>query len=227
MACARSAVVLSLLCALCVSASVFQTSAIVNLTGAGGSLSNPGFGGLGLMFGASGSNGIDTVSIRTIQDIQLPQIDLQDFNLANLVFDADVGRCVGGINTPYPACWASIDGISGYGAFTNIGGGIGLVQVYMAPPLTPSPFSTFPGPLLAEAQVFSQSKLVSVRYGLGYSPGADSFSATFTLVADPPDSMTEPVPEPATGAMELIGIMVLVFIPIIKCLLSMHKPFGL
>lgn len=213
---------------LCLSASVFETSEIVNLTG-GGSLSNPdgapyggqGFGGLGLWFSASGSNGVDTVSIYTSQDFPLRSDDiLHNVYLTNLRFNS-LGSCLAGIysDSVYPACPATINGISGYGTFSNLGGGIGLVQVYEFPRYT-RPFSTFPGPLLAEAEVFSRAQVTSVSYGVGsylcptcppfpgcvYCPaGQGRFNATFALMADPPDDPPgiSSVPEPSTGILGL------------------------
>lgn len=209
---------------LCVSGSVLETSRIVNLTGGGG-LQNPNYDGfgMGLSLFASGSNGVDTVSVSTSGiPVELPQSDIQDYYLTNLIFD-EVGPCVAGISFPHPACQATINGISGYGAFSNIGGGIGLVQVYEFPLYRPGDeFSTRPGPLLAEAQVFSRAQVTNVSYGVGsylcptcppfpgcaYCPaGQGRFSASFALVADRQDESvsSNSVPEPSTGILGLGG----------------------
>src|SRR5260370_37665779 len=87
---------------LCASGSMLETSRIVNLTGGGG-LQNPNYDGfgLGLSLFASGSNGVDTVSITTSGiSPELPQIDIRDYYLTSLVFDEDIGRCVVGLSTP-------------------------------------------------------------------------------------------------------------------------------
>src|SRR5260370_35105655 len=134
---------------LCLSGSVFETSEIVNLVG-GGSLSNPdgapygghGFGGLGLWFSPSGSNGVDTLSIYTSQDFPLRSDDiLHNVYLTNLRFNS-LGSCLAGIysDSVYPACPATINGSSGYGTFSNLGGRIDLVQEHEYPHYTP-PFS--------------------------------------------------------------------------------------
>jgi hypothetical protein len=212
---------------LCLSAGVFQTSGIINLTGGGG-LQNPNYDGfgLGLTLFASGSNRVDTVTVSAglgggiaVLPPELPPTDLQDYYLTNLIFDLDVGRCVGGISTLFPICTATIDGISGYGAFSNLGGGIGLVQVYEYPAYSPTSFQ-LPGPLLAEAQVFSQSQVTGVTYGIGpfncptcppqcplCPAGQGRFDATFSLEGDPPadPQSTSSVPEPTTGILALAG----------------------
>src|SRR5579859_4637061 len=123
-------VVVSPLCA-----SVIEVGPI-NLSG-GGTLSDPdwasyggeGFGGLGLVLHASGSNGADWVSIDT-RDIELAPSDanyFQDLGLTSLVFDAGLNQCAVGLSQLADYCNVSIDGITGYGSFTNLGGGNGIV----------------------------------------------------------------------------------------------------
>ncbi len=215
------------LLALPLGASVIQTSGVINLTGFGG-LSNPNYDGwgLGLWLSASGSNGVDTVSVRTLTPSPaLPQMDMQDYYLSNLVFDEGAGGCMTGFYVVEPDCTATIDGISGYAAFSNLGGGYGLVQVYEYPLLAQE---AYPGPLLAEAQVYSLSQVTGVTYSMGLQwcptcppfpqcvyycpPDQGRFEASFTLYgnapADPPASQTA-APEPGTLALGLIGLAAL------------------
>jgi hypothetical protein len=93
-------------------------------------------------------------------------------------------------------CNATIDGISGLGAFTNLGGGIGIVQVYAIENLAAFPSA---GPLLAEAEVIAYSDFItSVSTAPPNSPGDPRFLSTFILQS----------PEPSAGVMGLIGIAV-------------------
>jgi hypothetical protein len=188
----------------------------ISLTGSG-TLSDPdysgyggeGFAGLGLVLHASGSNGADQVSIDTM-DIELTGQDFfQDIYLQNMTFDAGPfgpNACVVGVSA-YNVCYATIDGITGFGAF-SIGGGGGLIQVFAD--LHPGQFNDYPGPLLAEAQIINtQIDVTGVTYSPGgffcptcppfpdcqyCPPGQGRFTAAFAIT-DPPAN----VPEPGTG----------------------------
>ena len=187
----------------------------INLSG-GGTLSDPdyasyggeGLAGLGLILHASGTNGNDSISIDT-RDIELTPSDanyFQDLGLTNLVFDAGLSQCAVGLSQLADFCNVSIDGITGYGSFTNLGGGNGIVQVFG---MVGTPQFPYPGPLLAQAQVFSAAEIMSVTYGLGgsYCPtcpaGTGSSLATFAIL---------PVPEPATGLLGLVAIAALAYL---------------
>jgi hypothetical protein len=185
----------------------------IELTGSG-TLSNPdqasyggaGDGGLGLFLTASGSDGQDSVSL-TVGDLELSGgAFFQDITLTNLFFDSG-SPCA--IQPGWgPTCYATIDGISGLGSFSNIGAGLGLVQVYSVAGWG------YPGALLAEAQVLSTVAVTSVTYGLGGSwcptcpkdqNGSGSFQATFDIL-DPPLPPSN-VPEP--GSLWLVGLALL------------------
>jgi len=158
-------------------------------------------GGLGLVIRASGTNGIDTVSINS-RDVEITaNIDGQDFYLTNLSFDEGVNQCFLYFSYVVDLCGVTIDGITGIGAF-HLGGPNGLVQVYSSTTLA----------LLAEARIVNTAiQVSSVTYGPGstYCPtcpgGSGTFQAQLAVVDPPPAS----VPEPGTAAMGLIGLAAL------------------
>lgn len=175
----------------------------ITLTGSG-TLTNPdwspaggeGLGGLGLTLHASGTNGKDTVLIDT-PDIEIWGADFfQDVTLTGLVFD-DLGGCtVWMAIPPRPYCSISIDGITGFGAFSHLGSSNGLVQVYAQPG----------GLLLAEAQIVNtRIDVASVSYAPGnfYCPtcpgGSGSWTAQLAVVDPPAD-----VPEPGTAELFVV-----------------------
>jgi len=195
-----------LLTALPLCASVLEVGPI-SLTGSG-TLTDPDcapyggecLGGLGLVINASGTNGIDTVSINS-RDVELTaNIDGQDFYLTNMSFDEGVNQCFLDFSYVVDLCGVTIDGITGIGAF-HLGGPNGLVQVYSPTTLA----------LLAEAQIVNtEIQLTSVTYGPGHvycptcPPGDGSFTATFAVVDPQADA-----PEPGTVTLGLIGLAAL------------------
>jgi len=170
-------------------------------------------GGLGLVFSASGPNGTDTVSIR-VDSVAMTLFNsphyLQDLNLQALVFDASSSMC-GTYDSPgHPRyyCDVSIDGISGFGAFSNIGGDIGTLQVFDKP---------YDGNLLAQAQIMNTHiEVTSVVYRPGFPqcptcpsfeghfPGTGQFLATFAIVDAPAD-----IPEPSSLILLSGGLLLL------------------
>ena len=176
----------------------------IALTGSGvltspdfASYGGEGFSGMGMTLEASGSNGTDWVSINT-WDIELFGSDAP-FTLQNIALSAPggVGSCVIPLlgEPMVDICNVVIDGISGLSDFTNIGGGIGLLQVY-------DPTTRV---LLAQAEITNTLvEVTDVTYGPGDGlcptcpsgtapePGMGDFVADF-LVVDPPS-----VPEPSS-----------------------------
>jgi hypothetical protein len=137
-------------------------------------------GSIGYSFGASGSNGTDTVSI-SVLDITGAPI----FTVIGQPVILNEGICPLQENLQ-PYCTASIDGISGAGGYTALGGGLGMIFVYSDnlpfPPLT----------LLAEAEVYSVGAITSI----------DNYTITgcmFTCPAEFFDEFTlSSTPEPST-----------------------------
>jgi hypothetical protein len=148
-----------------------------------------GFGGYGVEIHASGTNGGDMVSIN-MRDIEIA-------NFMGLSFSAVVTQCAVGLTTFSDYCGVVIDGIRGFGAFSGIGSGAGLLQVYTMP--NGGPFN-FPGPLLAEAQVYSSAQVTSV-VPIGTN---GNFVENFDIVV-PPINDTN-APEPSAFALGLIGL---------------------
>ncbi len=193
--------------ALQLAASPIQTGPI-SLTGSG-ALTDPdygsggeGLGGLGLSFHASGTNGPNTVLI-DVPDIEIWGPDFfQDVYLqGQLVFD-DLGGCTFWMSIPArPLCGITIDGTTGFGAFSSLGRGIGLVQVFDAPY----------GTLLASASIVNTAiEVTSVTYGGGsaWCPECPNQTGSFVAqfaIADPPAG----VPELSTLVLGLVGLAAL------------------
>jgi hypothetical protein len=126
----------------------------------------------------------------TIPPLALPMAD---------PLTAGLDQCMDG-ESFQPLCSAAIDGVVGYGGFTNLGGGLGMVYVY-SEIFGPEPCGT----ILAEAEVDTVLDIVS------QSPSASiagceincpaSFQEQFALVTS--------APEPAS--MRLVGSALLLF----------------
>ena len=226
--CALLMLIVSPLCTVCVSASVLDVGPIY-LTGSG-SFYDPDLGGgeglmgtLGLQLSATGSNGADSVSLN-VSDVEL-LVGLEDigggFSVfsgpaigSSLSFSASVGQCLEGYSSVYSTvqCSASIDGVTGIGSFTNLGGGDGIVQVFADIPATNYFFEPTAGPLLAQAEIISNTEFTSVTPGL---PNSQEFQSTFALTSPdpPPDPAADPAadstPEPSAGIMGFIGVAAL------------------
>jgi len=201
----------SLVCSVCASASVLQVGPIT-LTGSG-SFYDPdpgeigeGFPGtLGLALNASGSNSVDSVSIH-VYNINMccsyyPPVSGIPSLGSTIVFSAGVSSCLIGFSiVGIVECPATIDGITGVGAFTGLGGGMGTVQVYAALNCA-SQFGCQAGALLAQADVVTYSDVItSVSTAPLNSPDNPKFVSTFIL---------QPAPEPSTLALGLLGLAVL------------------
>ncbi len=197
----------SQLCTVRLSADVLMVGPIyINGTG---SMYDPdrafgeGFPGTeGFALSASGSNGTDFVSI-AVSDVDLdvsggPAPPMPSVG-SRLAFSATTAECQLGasVGPPYPVqCFANIDGVMGIGSFTNLGGGLGTLQVYALE----NPSSLL-GPLLAQAEVITYSDFItSVSTAPPNSPGNPTFLSTFVLQA---------TPEPSAWGMGLIGIAAL------------------
>jgi hypothetical protein len=88
-------------------------------------------GTVGVAFSASGSNGADSVSISVSEVDQGGYIGFPIVG-STMRFSAGLNGCLVGFSSIFPSlqCVATIDGITGIGSFTNLGGGAGIVQVY-------------------------------------------------------------------------------------------------
>jgi hypothetical protein len=187
----------AILCILCgaaaVSAGVLEVGP-VGLNGSGyffspdyASWGGEGINGTtGVSFTASSSDGSVSISINDVE-IGYPDIAPQvgpsflDFNSPGLA------GCDIGFQLDTFVCSATIDRIGGIASFSDIGTGVGLVQVYECCQ------GGSPGPLLAEAEVVTHLVFTSVIT----SPNrAGYFSASFDLV-----------PEPGTLGIVLAGII--------------------
>ncbi len=197
--------VVSSLCAPCVWAGVLNVGPIV-LTGSGSFYSPDGdlggsFGTAGVTFAADGSTGTDSVSITVA--VNLGPYDAPPPSVGSTRgFSADTTTCLeGGFAYPTLLCNATIDGISGVGAFSGIGSG-GVVQVFALENLAGCGQLDCPsaGALLAQAEVYSYLDFTSVT-GCCF----DNFDDTFVLLA----SVPQPIPEPSTGGVGFIGVAVL------------------
>jgi hypothetical protein len=166
----------------------------INLTGTGSVFYNAGEVSWEVLIHASGTNGTDTASINGGAFFQC-------CGAQQTIFGAGISQCLLGSVFPIDECNITIDGIGGFGAFTNIGGGVGLLQVFgfMKDPVfhTQNPD---PSNLLAEATIFSSTVVTGFAYPAG-NPFSPSSSEKFDLIAA--------VPEPSTGVMGLIGLSVL------------------
>ena len=151
-----------------------------------------------MAFSASGSNGADSVSL-SVSEVDQGGIRGYPAVGSTMAFSAGIGQCMDGFSSVWPSvqCTATIDGITGIGSFTNLGGGAGIVQVYQAVTIPPYIFPE-PGPMLAQAEVISYATIVSVTPAF---IGSEEFQSSFAL-----DSS---VPEPSTGIMGLIGAVAL------------------
>ena len=174
-------------------------------------------GSRGVTFQASGSNGTDSVSIN-MGDLPL------GFDLGMLLpivgdgtsVSASAPMCIQGPFMTVLVCNAVIDGIGGLGAFTNIGGGIGWVQVYAIEDIPNVPRGIFPGPLLAQAEVISDAIFTSVTPGAPDDNGPPiEFQSTFDIVSSP---------EPSTGVMGFIGVAALACLGLRKILRTQKQP---
>jgi hypothetical protein len=160
------------------SASVLEVGPIY-INGSGG-MGPTGYDppGYDLQINVSGSNASgDSVSMIGVF------VDYPASNFGATVFNP-IGPCdFLGTGT----CSTTIDGISGFGALINLGGGDGLIQVFSS---IPDPAEYNLGPLVAEAQVVTYGYITS----LNISPSNQS-TETFSFVS----------PEPSTGALCLIA----------------------
>ena len=209
--CALLVLGVSLLCAPRVLASTLYVGPVY-LSGAG-SFYDPVLavaegleGSVGMTLSATGSNGVDSVSISVSEVDQGGYIGFPVVG-STMAFSAGIGQCMDGFSSLWPSvqCTATIDGITGIGSFTNLGGGAGIVQVYQEVVNPPYLFPQ-PGPLLAQAEVMSYATITSVTPVFA---GSQEFQSTFELGSG--------TPEPSTGIMGLIGVVALV------CLLLRKK----
>ena len=151
------------------------------------------FGGRQMTINASGSSNGHTVSINSGVIPLFSGLDNPPAIGTNLVFVAALSCAhpfaFGGI---VDHCGVTIDGISAYSLFDNIGGGNGLLQVWSMP--------DGGGDLLAEAQIISYVTITSnfnpcPPVCIGGNIGEPShWSATF-------DVNPTPTPEPGTWLM--------------------------
>src|ERR1700733_837656 len=157
-------------------------------------------GSVGTTFSAFGSNGTDSVSILAAIEPS-PYVPMPSVG-SSVSFSATTGPCLEGFSSfiPQEQCNANIDGIMGLAAFTNIGGGMGIVQVYALEDLGSLCMACAAGPLLAQAEVVTYSGVItSVSTAPPNSPSDPRFFSTFVLQS----------PEPSAGVMGLMGIAVL------------------
>ena|SRR5579872_4711652 len=152
-----------------------------------------GIGGQGVIFSASGSNGADSVSITT-RDIE---VDLTP--LSKPLFTPSV-PCVYRFVIASPLCDVTIDGITGYGNFTRIGGGSGLLQVFAV-----EPGSWENGPLLAEAQIISYVHLTGVTAWKDPTRPTQEYGFRTTF------DISTHNPEPATMLLVFVGLLCIVW----------------
>jgi len=109
---------------------------------------------------------------------------------------------------PHYYCDVNINGISGFGAFSNIGGAIGTLQVFDQP---------YGGNLLAQAQITNTHiEINNVVYSPGFPqcptcpsfegqfPGTGRFLASFAIIDPPAD-----VPEPSSLLLLSSGLLLL------------------
>jgi hypothetical protein len=203
-----SALLLLLVSPLCM-ASVLYVGPI-NLTGSGsfydpdpGEIGEGMVGSLGLALSASGSNGTDSVSIGVSNinaDNALAALGpgLIPIIGSTFGFSADTSQCLTGYTVvPTIQCSATIDGITGIGAFTNLGGGDGTVQVFAIVFFGGPGGFPQPGALLAQAEVSVYSDFTSVLL-LSADPNIPRFQSTFVL---------QDTPEPSAVFTGLIGIV--------------------
>jgi hypothetical protein len=167
----------------------------INLTGTGSVFYNAGEVSWEVVIHASGTNGTDTASINGGAFAQCCG------GAQQTMFSAGISQCLLGSVFPIDECSITIDGIGGFGTFTNIGGGVGLLQVFgfVRDPVlhTQNPD---PSNLLAEATVFSSTVVTGFTDPAG-NPFSPSSSETFDLIAA--------APEPSTGVLGLISLSVL------------------
>jgi len=147
----------------------------------------------GFSVSAIGSNGTDFLSI---------EADIQLFSgLVPGLFSSELPPSVVGEaftfsgycwiqGDPSPLCSVSIDGITGLGEFTDIGGSAGLVQVFAYTYV--STIGPLPGALLAQAEVETYGFVTSSTATTFPPPGL--YSGTFELI-----------PEPATAPLAFIA----------------------
>ena len=207
------------LCVLRVSASPLYVGPIL-LTGAG-NFGDPDLalgeglpGTVGMALSAFGSNGVDWVSLLVSEVDQGGFIGFPSVG-STMQFSADLSQCMAGFSNIFPSlqCAATIDGISGIGSFANLGGGVGVVQVFASTPGPPMCRGCpQPGPLLAEAEVISYATFMSVTPS-GYGP---EFQSAFALDAPNVELDSSGVPEPSTGILALIGVAALVCLRLIS-----------
>jgi hypothetical protein len=186
-----------LLFATAISASPIMVGPI-GLTGSG-MLTSPddaawggeGFGGIGLIWHATGSNGADTVSIDTL-DINIGTTPFNPPFLGEQLSFAS--GCIAGVDADLELCHISIDGIGGWGSFSITSGGIGVLQVYDSNnPNTRS--------LLAQAEIANTNiEITDIAFGTRHVWG---YVADFSVVDPPPLS---DVPEPGTW---MVGVPLL------------------
>lgn len=209
----RTTLTLAVLLISCTARAAVLEVGPINLTGSG-TFSGPdtspygaeGLGGQVISFDASGSNGTDSVTFRSIRDVPVAYSAVT--LLPNPIFVPMYG-CVylhiTSILIPFPLCEVTIDGMTGYGNFTQLGGQ-GRLQVYSDPLETN---------LIAEAQVNTQVVIKSLTQPIPNNPSV--FQSTFDLVA-PAQTVTH-MPEP-------YGLMAMVFVGLCLCYLTMARPIN-